>query len=335
MICGRSVPERRARRLLSVYPRAWRTRYGVEFTELLLADLQDRPQSWRRTLDVVRGGILVRLQSAGLAASWVDPAERMRTSLAAVVCSLAAVTTFGVAMWSQVIIGWRWEPPSTVAVSVAMALMSVGALLMALLAVLAAAPLGWALLVAIARREVSRLLGPVALSAAGATVLVAGGLHFDHHWPGIGGHPWGYHGLVPSGLAAFCWAATRGITAYWAHPAALARFSGSEIGWMAGSLLAISCLVVGLAKTVRRLRLSTRCWVFEAVLARAAVAALAVFAAGAATWVGADAAPGPTGIYRVGAIDVVGICVMAGALVAAGQAARQARSAAARLTEVV
>jgi pimeloyl-ACP methyl ester carboxylesterase len=51
----------RAERLLRWYPRPWRDRYGAEFTELLLADISERPRSPRRSLDVMRGGIRARL----------------------------------------------------------------------------------------------------------------------------------------------------------------------------------------------------------------------------------------------------------------------------------
>ena len=34
---------RRARRALRWYPREWRARYGEEFTELLMADFDERP----------------------------------------------------------------------------------------------------------------------------------------------------------------------------------------------------------------------------------------------------------------------------------------------------
>jgi hypothetical protein len=44
--------------LLRWYPRAWRARYGEEFTELLLADLAERPRSAARTADVIRGGLV-------------------------------------------------------------------------------------------------------------------------------------------------------------------------------------------------------------------------------------------------------------------------------------
>jgi hypothetical protein len=53
----RAGPERRARRLLRWYPKAWRQRYGEEFTQLLIDDIGERPRSWRRTLDVARSGL--------------------------------------------------------------------------------------------------------------------------------------------------------------------------------------------------------------------------------------------------------------------------------------
>src|SRR6202021_413611 len=56
---------RRADRLLRWYPRPWRDRYGAEFTELLIADIDERPRSPRRSLDVARGGIRARLAAAG------------------------------------------------------------------------------------------------------------------------------------------------------------------------------------------------------------------------------------------------------------------------------
>jgi hypothetical protein len=58
---SRAGADRRARRLLRWYPRRWRARYGVEFAQLLIDDISDRPHSWRRTLDVARSGLAVRL----------------------------------------------------------------------------------------------------------------------------------------------------------------------------------------------------------------------------------------------------------------------------------
>jgi hypothetical protein len=58
---NREEADRRARRLLRWYPKAWRLRYGEEFRELLIADIGERPRSWRRTLDVTRRGLVARV----------------------------------------------------------------------------------------------------------------------------------------------------------------------------------------------------------------------------------------------------------------------------------
>ena len=58
---SREAAARRARRLLRWYPRAWRSRYGEEFTELLISEIGERPRSPARTADVIRGGIVTRL----------------------------------------------------------------------------------------------------------------------------------------------------------------------------------------------------------------------------------------------------------------------------------
>jgi hypothetical protein len=77
-LMDRQDAERRARRLLRWYPKAWRQRYGDEFTELLTADIGERPRSRRRTLDVVRRGLAARI------------APRPAVAIVVLVASLAA-----------------------------------------------------------------------------------------------------------------------------------------------------------------------------------------------------------------------------------------------------
>jgi hypothetical protein len=315
-----------AARLLRLYPKAWRARYGDEFLDLLIADLEERPHCWRRTADVALHGLLARVSVAGVPGTRSDPGQQIRAGLVAVGCTAAAFLSFGIAMWSQVVIGWRWRPPATPAVAAGMLSMSVAMLLTGLLLILAGIPLFVAALRALSRREVKGLVRPGVSVLAALALLVVGGLHFDAHWPGSGGRPWGSHGLVPSRLAAFCWAVTRGISSYWFHPHALTRFDNWEISWMAVSLGAIVTLIVGLTKIVRRLSLSPRVLRFEALLARGTVAVMGLFAAGAAAWVVAGRPVGPTGVYQVGAIDVVGLTVMGLALLVARHAlARMSR----------
>jgi hypothetical protein len=82
----RAEAERRARRLVRWYSKAWRRRYGEEFTELLIADIVERPRSWRRTSDVALRGLAARSQPRSAVAG----------------CVLAA--TFGVCAW--IIVTW-------------------------------------------------------------------------------------------------------------------------------------------------------------------------------------------------------------------------------------
>jgi hypothetical protein len=315
-------PDRRAARLLRWYPRAWRARYGDEFTELLIAEFAERPRSWRRAADVARGGLLARLTGAGLTSHELTPPEQVRAGLATAVCSLAAFLAFGVAMWSQLTVGWEWAPPSATATRIAMVAMSAAALLLAVLVVLAAPPLLVAAARGMARGQARLLRGPSLLAVAGAVVLAAGSHHFQNAWPGTGGHSWAQQGLVPGGVAAFSWAATLSVSSYWAHPAALSAFPAAEIAWMAVSPLALIALVVGVAGTMRRLDWSPRLLRYEAWLVGAAAAGMTVFLAGGCCWVLAEGSR--PGLFHAGAIDVASLAVMMLALSVARRATGRA-----------
>jgi hypothetical protein len=318
-----SGAERRAARLLRWYPPAWRARYGDEFTELLIAEFAERPRSWRLAGDVARGGLLARLTGAGLTSHELEPSEQVRTGLATAVCSLAAFLAFGVAMWAQLTVGWEWAQPSATATRVGMVAMSAVALLLAVLMVLATAPLAVAVARGIARGQARRLRGPVLLAVAGAVVLAVGSHHFQNAWPGTGGHSWAQQGLVPGGVAAFSWAATLSVSSYWAHPAALSAFPAAEIAWMVVSPLALIALVAGVAGTMRRLDWSARLLRYEAWLVSAAATAMAVFLAGGCCWVLAEGSR--PGLFHAGAIDVASLAVMVLALSVARRATGSAR----------
>jgi hypothetical protein len=118
------APGARAARLLRWYPRAWRSRYGEEFTELLVADIEERPRSRSRTADVIRGGIVARLGQAGLCGAGLrgdapEPgAHQAGASLASLGCCAAVFAAVGGAMWSQLTIGWQWSAPAAAGVTV-------------------------------------------------------------------------------------------------------------------------------------------------------------------------------------------------------------------------
>lgn len=315
---------RRSERLLRWYPKDWRSRYGDEFAELLMAEICERPRSWRRSADVAWSGLIARLTNAGLTGHAIKPIDQVRAGLASVGCALGVFLTFAVTMWSQLTIGWRWSEPDTSATYAAMILMSGTMLLFCILALLAATPIAYCVLEHVARRRSQALVRPSLLFFTGAALLIIGSRHFGNGWPGTGGHAWAQQGLVPGGVAAFAWASTLSITSYWAHPDALLAFPTAEVAWMAVSPVAMVSLVVGAAKTVRRLDLPPRVLRFEACLARIAAFAMIAFLVASCSWV-IDSGPGPNNLFHAGAIDIAGLVLMGAALAVANRAVDRAR----------
>jgi hypothetical protein len=319
----------RAARLLRWYPLAWRARYGAEFTELLIADIRERPRAKGRILDVACGGMMARLADAGLAGPRVSAASasaaapgarerQVRASLVSLGCAAVVFLGFGAALWSQLTIGWQWSASASTMATVATVVTS--AAMLALLAVggLATLPVLCVVAIRVARRPRRGLAVPGAVFVFATMVVFAGGRHFGNGWPGTGGH----HGLVPAGLAAFEWAASLSVSAYWAHPAALAAFPAAELAWMAVSPVAVGCAVAAAATLVRRTELPPRLLAFEAWLGTVACAAMAVLLAGCSWWV---ATGGQRNLFHAGLIDVAGVATMALALAVAQQAAHTAR----------
>ncbi len=312
----------RARRLLRWYPKEWRAHYGDEFVELLLSDIQERPSSLRRTLDIARNGMVARSAAAGLGGQPLDQEDAERRSLIAVGGALSIFIVFALAMWSQLTIGWQWSSPNTVSTSWAMFVMSAAIVACALLCLAAAAPVLWSVGRRLVRGRVTDLWAPLLLTIGGIAVLVVGTHHFANGWPGTGGHPWSRQGIVPGGVAAYAWASTLFVTSYWAHPAALSGFPASEVVWMVLSPLALTALLVGSAKLVRRLELSSGVLLYERRLTRGATLAMAAFFTGAGMWV-FDGGPGPRNLFHIGAIDIVDLVAIALAMALTGLAVRR------------
>jgi hypothetical protein len=318
------MPDQRAERLLHWYPCAWRARHGDEFTELLIADITERPRSWARAADVMRGGITARIAEAGLGdCSLAGGTDQVSASLVSLACCTAVFLGLGTAIWSQLTIGWQWSAPDARATTVAMVMLSAAMLAFAVLAAAAAVPVVWCVAARVARGHAKRLAAPLLLTAAGAAVMFLGARHFGNGWPGTGGHAWARQGLVPGGVAAFCWAATLSVSAYWAHPAVLAAFPAAELAWMAVSPVAMACVIGGTATAIRRADLPASVLRYEIKLGAAACAAMVVFLSGCCAWL-IDGGPGPRNLFHAGAVDVAAAAVMAVAFAVAQQAVRQA-----------
>lgn len=308
-------PERDARRvtwLLRCYPRSWRYRYGAEFAELLLAELTDRPRDLRRTVDVVRGGMVARLTGAGLTDHELPPAEQIRADLGTVGAALAVIASLGVAMLTQLATSWQRASGGPATAAVGTLGMTAAAVCFGALCLAAVGPIGWQLIAA-TRRHRSRIGQPFALAVTCVAVLVLGSLHFANHWPGTGGTG-AEHGVVPGGLAAFGWASTLSVSSYWAHPALLARFPPAELAWMAASPVAWTGVTAGLVTMTRRLELPAAVLRYLGGLAAAGTVAAVVFLVGGASWVFARSAD-QVGPFRPGLVDESELLIMALALV--------------------
>ena len=334
----------RAARLLLWYPRQWRERYAEEFTELLVSDIAERPGSVGRTLDVAKGGLLARLAGAGLTGAGLtvqpgDPAAARRRQVAASLGSLGAASAVflivGAAQWSQLLIGWVWaarrQQPGAAAPLLTAgrnATFGISAAVIALLAigVLAALPV----LVTVAARLVAprsaaqraRLAVPAVTLIGALTGLVIGGRSMENNWIGTGG----LHSPVPGGLAAFIWAVTLFVSAYWAHPGVLNTFPGAELAWMELSPLLLAVAVASAVILVRRAGLSPCLARFEARLGLACCVVMTAFLALCAAWLAAD---GPlasgTALFHAGWINVASTGVLALTLTVAVAAVRTAR----------
>lgn len=306
----------RAEWLLRWYPRGWRERYGEEFAELLIADLDERPHCRRRTADVATHGLASRLAFAGLGDS---PLGRPQAALATVAVAMIIFAGCAVSLWSQLMVGWRWSPPDSAAVTTGVVVMSVAALYLTLIAALAAAPVVAALLRAVRRGDGRPYVVPTVMMVAGAAVLGLGGHHLLSAWPGNGGHPWRFQRLVPGSLASFGWSETLGISAFWAHPADLLALPTAELAWMMISPVVAIATVAGAVQLVRRASLSSAVLAYEARLARAAAAGMLPCLAAAGWWVVSSRAGSPD-VFRAGSLDLFLIAAMAGSVVVADAA---------------
>lgn len=344
-----SVPEERAARLLRWYPRAWRSRYGAEFTELLISDISERPRSVERALDVIRGGLVARLTAAGLAGcplpsspvGGATPQLRYRqasVSLSSLACVLAVFALAGAAPWSELVIDRQAmsprQPPAAPLLLVT-SILSVAMLALLTLAALATLPV----LATVAARMVragsgvpsggaghgtdrDALVRPAAILLVCVAFLFIGGRHFGNGWPGTGGQG----SFVPAGLAAFTWAASLSVSAYWAHPASFfGQFPAAEVGWMAVSPLVLAAAVFAAALLIRRAGLSPRVLAFEVRLAAAACAVMAVVLGAAAWWVATGGGVPAGEPFHPGLIDLACTTALALALPVAAQATRLAR----------
>jgi MFS family permease len=234
--------------LLSLYPEAWRERYGEEMAALLDAT----PPSITGALDLLRGAVDAHLRPRVRAA----PAVRARGTIAQVLGCFIVFCAVGLGFAKTIEnTGYRAHVHPLLGIShsviVIATILAAGAL------ALAAAPLALAAL-AQARRTrepaLVRLIAvpPVAIASfAGSVGLLALWRHAHHHGAGLGG--WLLVGLcvLCAGAGGFaCWAAPRAIMRRIDVPRRAFAFSVPAAGLvafgMAAAAVATGVFLVGI-----------------------------------------------------------------------------------------
>ncbi len=310
---------RQAERLLRIYPREWRVRYGDEFSELMTAEIADGNGSWTRTVDVAFSGIMARLAGVGLCGTTVEPSHRPRRCLATFGCVVAVLLTFALSMWSQLIAAQRWVDPATGATRRAIVVMTVAVAISVTAILVAAVPLVWTATAMAVHRPERGLRRSLGLFLSATAVWVAGGVVFRHGWPGAGAPPWAHQSQGLGGAFGFLWASTIAVSAYWVHPSTLLSLPLTQIAWMFVSPLAVTLAATGAARTLRRIDLPARLLRFVSVAGRVAIVGFGLFVVGTLIWL-VDGGPGPGRTFQPGTVDLIGLAVISAGLAVADRA---------------
>jgi hypothetical protein len=98
--------QRRATRLLRWYPKAWRESYGEEFVDHLEQEFADRAVDLRRTLNVVRKGLVARADDLGLWNETASPEGRPRAVVATSFVLTTLIAVLALNFWSTAMLHW-------------------------------------------------------------------------------------------------------------------------------------------------------------------------------------------------------------------------------------
>jgi hypothetical protein len=162
------------------------------------------------------------------------------------------------------------------------------------------------------------LAWPAAFLTGAVIALVIGGRSLENNWTGTGG----LHSPVPGGVAAYIWAVTLFVTAYWAHPAQLAAFPTTELNWMLLCPLVIGVAIASAVLLVRRAGLSPRVMRFEVWIGVVGCAVMTAFLAMWGGYLWRATRGNGLSLFHVGLFNEASTLVLALALLFGVQAAR-------------
>lgn len=114
------TPTRRAERLLKMYPRLWRERYGAEFVDLMEQSIADRPHDAKRTTNIILKSFKARLSDLGLAVPTLGNANASRSALGTTTVLATVFTVFALFYWSSIMVSWNSNPNVATSVPVSL-----------------------------------------------------------------------------------------------------------------------------------------------------------------------------------------------------------------------
>jgi hypothetical protein len=313
--------ERRVRRLVCLYPRSWRQRYGEEMTAVLNEQMAESGSSLRLRADVVREAGHERLRDVGLRLGGSDPADRVRAGTALVYSCLVVFVGLACGLVSQLRTGLTETRASgglaPVVVRLCSELLS-GLLVLALVVCcLAAARGSIGVIRAVRTTQTKGLLGPGLLFVGGLGTLSIVGWTADRaHWftPAGAALP---HGGGAELATLWIRGVVAPITPAWVHPLLFGHMPAGEL--IAVLLAPLGCLAMafGLARLALRLPDSSTAQSSRVAMARGVVTVMAVFVIVCIRWLAAQTRPGAGHAdFLVPGHTAVGVLMVLGALTA-------------------
>jgi hypothetical protein len=223
------------KRLVSLYPEAWRDRYGEEMSALL----DQTPPSITATLDLLLGALTEHLRPLASSA----PAARARGTIAHVLGCFIIFCFFG-AGFAKTTENYDYIEHVHPLLGISHSVILIAAIVAAGALALAASPLAFAS-VALARREREPALIKLIVTPPSAIAIFAGSVELLALWLNAHHHHAGIVGWLLLGLCVLCAAA--GGFACWAASRALMRHINPPPRGLAFSVAAIALVTLCMA----------------------------------------------------------------------------------------
>jgi hypothetical protein len=206
-------PTRRAGRLLKFYPKTWRTRYGIEFVDLMEQSIADEPHKARRTTNIVLKSFKVRLGDIGIMGPVLEGGSASRNALSTSTVLAAVFSVFALFYWSCTMVSWNSNPHLATSFSVSLWTGAITVSTMILVSTLFAIGVIFifhALKFSFSKRE-KRFVWPLTIFLA-STVLIVNGIHqFTRYTIARGGIQWSLTGSALKQVAGVTQWATQSI----------------------------------------------------------------------------------------------------------------------------